>query len=136
MLSKKQKLSCVQCHICGSESQECKSFSLHYQACIRKMNSKKSSILPCASIPVLQSNHSKASKLKVIDSAKLKQPTEHQEKAASSHDSDINKSMYFESQNYTNFADEEVTESVYKIIVLHQIIRKNNCISLRKKRII
>ena len=95
MSSKKQKLSFVQCHICGSEWKEGKSFSVHYQACIRKMNSKKSSILPCASIPVLQSNHSKASKLKVIDSAKLKQPTEHQEKAALPHDNDINNSMYF-----------------------------------------
>ena len=114
MSSKKQKLSFVQCHICGSEWQEGKSFSVHYQACIRKMNSKKSSILPCASIPVLQSNHSKASKLEVIDSAKLKQSTEHQEKAALPHDNDINNSMYFESQNYTNFADEDVTESVYK----------------------
>ena len=79
----------------------------------KKDEFKNSSILPCASIPVLQSNHSKASKLKVIDSAKLKQPTEYQEKAALHHDNNIN-NMYFESQNYTNFADEEVTESVYK----------------------
>ena len=59
----------------------------------KKDEFKKSSILPCASIPVLQSNHSTASKLEVIDSAELKQPTEHQEKAALPHDNDINNSI-------------------------------------------